>query len=63
VSWQRFRGLGDRYRHGYDIIDLDLVWSDLNGYLRDVQQAIRAELPFLTAEKNGKKQRPRADGS
>ena len=47
VSWQRFRGLGDRYRHGYDLVDLDLVWSDLNGYLRDVQRAVSDDLALL----------------
>jgi uncharacterized protein with HEPN domain len=50
VSWGRFRGLGDRYRHGYDIIDLGLVWSDLNGYLRDVQRALATELALLEAD-------------
>jgi uncharacterized protein with HEPN domain len=47
VSWANFRRLGDRYRHGYDIIDLDLVWSDLNGYLGDVERAIECELALL----------------
>ncbi|MDP9025442.1 MAG: DUF86 domain-containing protein, partial [Candidatus Eremiobacteraeota bacterium] len=47
VPWQRFRGLGDRYRHGYDLMDLDLVWSDLNGYLRDVQRAVSEELVLV----------------
>jgi hypothetical protein len=27
--------------------DLDLVWSDLNGYLHDVQRALLAELALL----------------
>ena len=47
VPWQRFRGLGDRYRHGYDVVDLDLVWADLNGYLHDVQRALTTELALL----------------
>ena len=52
VPWQRFRGLGDRYRHGYDVIDLDLVWADLHGYLLDVQRALSTELAFLKMSKN-----------
>lgn len=28
VEWRLFRDLGNRYRHGYDQINLDLVWND-----------------------------------
>jgi hypothetical protein len=35
------------YRHGYDLIDINVVWADLNGYLRDVQRVLSTELALL----------------
>jgi uncharacterized protein with HEPN domain len=47
VNWRMFRGLGNRYRHGYDQIDYELVWKDLNGYTRDIQRALANDLALL----------------
>ena len=49
VPWMRFRGLADRYRHGYDIIDTDLVWQDLSatGITENVVTALAPECVFL----------------
>jgi uncharacterized protein with HEPN domain len=47
VEWRMFRDLGNRYRHGYDQINLDLVWNDLHGYTRGVQAAIANDLAML----------------
>ncbi len=44
VAWRRFRDLGNRYRHGYDNVDVDRVWEDLHGLVRDVQRAAGEEL-------------------
>jgi uncharacterized protein with HEPN domain len=47
IEWQMFRDLGNRYRHGYDQINLDLVWNDLHGYTRDIQRALANDLALL----------------
>jgi uncharacterized protein with HEPN domain len=47
VEWRMFRDLGNRYRHGYDQINLDLVWNDLHGYTREVQRALASDLAML----------------
>lgn len=48
VEWQMFRDLGNRYRHGYDQINLDFVWNDLHGYTRDIQRALANDLAMLS---------------
>lgn len=48
VSWQRFRDLGNRYRHGYDQINLDAVWGDLHGYTIKVQRALQNDVAMLS---------------
>lgn len=50
VEWQMFRDLGNRYRHGYDQINLDMVWGDLHGYTRGVQRALADDLAMLNFE-------------
>jgi uncharacterized protein with HEPN domain len=47
VEWQKFRDLGNRYRHGYDIVSLDIVWNDLHGYTGAIQRALSSELALL----------------
>jgi uncharacterized protein with HEPN domain len=47
VRWQLFRDLGNRYRHGYDQINLQAVWSDLHGYTSDIQRALANDLSIL----------------
>ncbi len=47
VRWQLFRDLGNRYRHGYDQINLQAVWSDLHGYTGDIQRALANDLAML----------------
>lgn len=47
VNWRMFRSLGNRYRHGYDQIDYELVWKDLHGYTRDIQRALASDLAML----------------
>lgn len=47
VNWRMFRSLGNRYRHGYDQIDYELVWKDLSGYTRDIQRALANDLALL----------------
>jgi uncharacterized protein with HEPN domain len=47
VEWQMFRDLGNRYRHGYDQINLDLVWNDLHGYTVKIQSALATDLAML----------------
>lgn len=47
VEWRMFRDLGNRYRHGYDQINLDLVWNDLHGYTHGVQRALANDLAML----------------
>lgn len=49
IPWARFRGLADRYRHAYDIIDTDLVWRDLSaeGITESVVIALSPECAFL----------------
>jgi hypothetical protein len=42
-----FRDLGNRYRHGYDQISLDMVWNDLHGYTSDIQRALANDLAML----------------
>ena len=46
VNWVRFRGIGNRYRHEYDSIDLELVWNDLspNGVITQAESAIKGEI-------------------
>lgn len=53
LELRMFRDLGNRYRHGYDQINLDLVWSDLHGYTAKVQQAVAAEIPLLGLNDQG----------
>ncbi len=36
--------LRNRYRHGYDNVDVDRVWEDLDGLVRDVERAVGEEL-------------------
>jgi uncharacterized protein with HEPN domain len=47
IEWHMFRDLGNRYRHGYDQINLDLVWNDLHGYTVDIQRALANDLALL----------------
>ena len=46
--WRDIRGLGNRLRHGYDAIDLDLIWATVKSGLpflkSDVEKAFR-DLP------------------
>ena len=47
IEWQMFRDLGNPYRHGYDQINVDLVWNDLHGYTRDIQRVLANDLAML----------------
>jgi uncharacterized protein with HEPN domain len=47
IEWQMFRDLGNRYRHGYDQINVDLVWNDLHGYTREIQRVLANDLAML----------------
>jgi len=42
-----FRDLANRYRHGYDQINVDLVWNDLHGYTVNIQHALANDLAML----------------
>lgn len=48
APWRHFQSLANRYRHDYDILDVDLIWDVLqpNGVAARVEAAIRKELPL-----------------
>jgi uncharacterized protein with HEPN domain len=51
IKWQMFRDLGNRYRHGYDQINLDFVWADLHGYTREVQNVLAGDIALLRPDR------------
>lgn len=48
VPWRQFQSLANRYRHDYDLTDVNLVWQVLQpaGTATQVEAAIRQELPL-----------------
>jgi uncharacterized protein with HEPN domain len=42
--WRDIRGLGNHLRHGYDGIDLDLVWSTVQSGLPSLKVAVQNAL-------------------
>lgn len=41
----------------YDQVNLDLVWSDVHGYTREVQRALASDLAFVDDESNRRERR------
>ena len=45
IPWQRMAGMRDRVTHGYDAIDLELVWSVATEEVNDLLVQIEPLLP------------------
>lgn len=39
MDWHGVRGLGDYLRHGDDLIDMDILWSVIDGELQPLKRA------------------------
>lgn len=50
IDWRGLAGLGNVYRHDYDVVDLHLVWESLIRRLPALQEAARFELKRLGHE-------------
>jgi uncharacterized protein with HEPN domain len=50
VNWVAFRNLGNRYRHGYDIVDDARVRDDLGGLIPRVESAVRQEIALASVD-------------
>lgn len=46
VDWRAFRVLGDRIRHGYDIIDMAIIGEIVDSRVPAIKSAIQSELAF-----------------
>jgi uncharacterized protein with HEPN domain len=48
ISWKEFRNVSNRYRHGYDDVDVRIVWEDLGpkGIITQVEAILHEEIPF-----------------
>ena len=51
--WGDIRGLGNRLRHGYDRIRLDVVWNTARYRLPDLTADARRALKHLEAGRGG----------
>jgi len=49
IPWKRMAGMRDRIIHGYDSIDLDIVWEVIK---RDIPQ-LKPQLQKILAEEEG----------
>ena len=49
IPWKRMAGMRDRIIHGYDSIDLDIVWEVIK---RDIPQ-LKPQLERILAEEEG----------
>jgi uncharacterized protein with HEPN domain len=45
--WRQIRGLGTQFRHGYDRINLEIVWNTARNRLPAVPEAARKALACL----------------
>jgi uncharacterized protein with HEPN domain len=45
--WRDIRGLGNRLRHGYDAIDLDLIWATVKSGLPPLKSDVLKSLCHL----------------
>jgi uncharacterized protein with HEPN domain len=48
--WDEIRGMGNRLRHGYDRIDLKIVWDTVRFRLPSLEADARQVLARLRAE-------------
>ena len=47
--WSDIRGMGNRLRHAYDRIDVDIVWKTAQARLPELAQAAKQALVYLQA--------------
>ena len=45
--WAEIRGMGNRIRHAYDRIDVDIVWNTVQHRLPDLKRDVRRALTHL----------------
>jgi uncharacterized protein with HEPN domain len=48
--WGDIRGMGNRLRHAYDRIDIDIIWKTAHGRLPELKAAAQRALERLSAE-------------
>jgi uncharacterized protein with HEPN domain len=48
--WADIRGMGNRLRHAYDRLDLDIVWNTARDHLPGLAADARRALADLTGE-------------
>ena len=49
--WSEIRGMGNRFRHGYDQSDLDIVWNTVRNRLPSLRVDAERALAALRAER------------
>lgn len=50
LRWQDIRGIGNRLRHEYWIVDAKIVWEVVQHELNALEAAVRSELAASTGE-------------
>jgi uncharacterized protein with HEPN domain len=49
IDWRALAGLGNVYRHEYDLIDAQLMWESIERRLEPLRAAVEQELDRLLA--------------